>query len=226
MAHHQVRINRAQIEDVFLFRHATKDFDTNKKVSRSDFDTILEAGRLSPSSFGFEPWQFLVLDNPEKREELRTVTWGAQKQLPHASHFVIILARKGRSLRPRASYIQELMRNIHKLPAETIKIRTNFFERFQKTDFLLNSDADRFSWAKRQTYIPLANMMTAAALLGIDSCPIEGFEEAAVNRFLKKQCGIDTTEFGVSVMVAFGYRREMPRTKVRRPLSEVVTYIS
>lgn len=71
---------KKQILDAYNFRHATKEFDPNKKVSDSDFEFILETGRLSPSSLGLEPWKFVVVQNPEFREKLREYTWGAQKR--------------------------------------------------------------------------------------------------------------------------------------------------
>ncbi|MBN4863246.1 NAD(P)H-dependent oxidoreductase, partial [Staphylococcus sp. EG-SA-32] len=82
------------IIDAFHFRHATKEFDPTKKISDEDFNTILETGRLSPSSLGLEPWHFVVVQNKELREKLKAYSWGAQKQLDTASHFVLIFARK------------------------------------------------------------------------------------------------------------------------------------
>ncbi|MDP4098288.1 NAD(P)H-dependent oxidoreductase [Paenibacillus sp. P96] len=76
----------------FEFRHATKEFDPTKKISAEDFNVILETARLSPSSVGLEPWKFVVVQNPDLREKLRTVSWGAQGQMPTASHVVLILA--------------------------------------------------------------------------------------------------------------------------------------
>ncbi len=82
-----------EILAAYQFRHATKEFDASRKISSGDFQFILETGRLSPSSFGLEPWQFVVVQNPQIREKLRPFAWGAQKQLPTASHFVLILSR-------------------------------------------------------------------------------------------------------------------------------------
>lgn len=87
-------VTREDVLSAFQFRHATKKFDETKKISDQDFNVILEAGRLSPSSFGFEPWRFVVIQNTQLRNELRTVTWGAQGQLPTASHYVAILCLK------------------------------------------------------------------------------------------------------------------------------------
>ena len=82
------------IMDAFHFRHATKQFDPQKKVSKEDFETILESGRLSPSSLGLEPWKFVVIQDQALRDELKAHSWGAAKQLDTASHFVLILRVK------------------------------------------------------------------------------------------------------------------------------------
>jgi nitroreductase len=213
-----------QIIEAFKFRHAAKDFDQNKKISDEDFQTIIESAHLSPSSYGFEPWKFLVIQNPEIREKLREHTWGGQNQIPHSSHLVVILARRGQQLLPDGSYIQSTMRDMQKLPEDIIKVKTKKYQYFIERDFSLGSDREKFDWAKRQTYIPLANMMTVAALLGIDSCPMEGFNENGIDKVLESECGIDLNEFGVSVMVAFGYRIAEQRPKTRHPIDKVVKY--
>jgi nitroreductase len=69
-------MKKQEIIEAFQFRHATKKFDPNKRISDDDFKTILEAGRLSPSSVGYEPWKFVVVQNKELREKLREVSWG------------------------------------------------------------------------------------------------------------------------------------------------------
>ncbi|SBD27527.1 NAD(P)H-dependent quinone reductase [Staphylococcus aureus] len=100
------------IMDAFHFRHATKQFDPQKKVSKEDFETILESGRLSPSSLGLEPWKFVVIQDQALRDELKAHSWGAAKQLDTASHFVLIFARK--NVTSRSPYVQHMLRDIKK----------------------------------------------------------------------------------------------------------------
>ena len=216
---------RSVILDALQFRHATKKFDPTKRVSDEDFAVILEAGRLSPSSYGFEPWKFLVVQNPELREKLRPVAWGAQNSLNGASHFVILLARKGAEVRYDADYITRIMTEVQGLSAETAEQKRASFEHFQREDFkLLESDRALFDWAGKQTYIALANMLTAAALLGIDSCPIEGFNREGVEKVLQEAGLLDPAHFGVSVMASFGYRGREAQPKTRQPLEAVVEW--
>jgi len=215
-----------EIIDAFNFRHACKIFDKNKKISIDDFNTILEVARLSPSSFGFEPWKFLVVQNMDLREKLLPATWGALNILPTASHFVIILARKKPTLLYNSDYISHIMSDIHKIPKEKAEARREKYKKFQEEDFdLLSNDRYIFDWASKQTYIALGNMMSVAAMLGIDSCAVEGFERDKLEEIVRKDFGIDTNVFGVSVMVGFGYRVNEQAVKTRQSLEDIVEWI-
>lgn len=213
--------------DAMMLRHACKEFDTEKKITNEDFNSILEIGRLSPSSFGFEPWKFLVIQNSELRAKMESFAWGAQGKLSTASHFVIILARKKPSMIHGSDYIEHMMRDITKLPPEVMEMFRGFYKQFQEKDFdLLEGDSDKkiFDWSTKQTYIALANMMTGAAYMGIDSCPMEGFDYKLTEEFIQKELNIDTNEFGVSCLVAFGYRKKDPRPKTRQNLEDITTW--
>lgn len=209
------------------FRHACKEFDPKKKVSDADFHTILEGGRLSPSSFGFEPWEFLVVQNLGLRNKISEVSWGAQRQMPGASHFVVILARKPAEMQPDARYIQEtIMRDTQHLPEDVAGPRTEKYREFLDKDFALSgNERASFEWAARQCYIALGNMMTAAAMLGVDSCPIEGFRKTDLEELLARENLLDMARWGVACMVAFGYRVREPRAKTRRPEKDVVRWV-
>ncbi len=213
--------------NTMYYRHACKAFNAGKKIPGDLFNLILEAGRLSPSSFGFEPWKFLVLQNPGLREKLRECCWGAQGQLPTASHFLILLARKGPSLEPESDYIQnKIMRETQDLPPDIQKTRTQRYREFRDNDFNLSESCRAaFDWSCRQCYIAMANMMTAAAHVKVDSCPIEGFTQKTVDEFLHAEKLMDASEFGVACMVAFGYRAKDPRPKTRRPPAEVLEWV-
>ena len=217
---------KEEIIDAFKRREATKEFVTDRKISDEDFNFILETGRLSPSSFGWEPWKFLVVQNKDIREKLRAVSWGAQKQLPTASHFVIILGRKPSGVIPGAEYLHHISHDVNKLPEDIEKRKADAFGSFQSNDFDLTNDEKIFDWVSKQTYLPLANMMSAAAMIGIDSCPMEGFNIKEVESILEKAKLIDLKEFGVVVMVAFGYRKDnLPYQKTRRAIGEVVQWV-
>jgi len=207
------------------FRHACKEFALDKKINDEDFEVILEAGRLSPSSFGLEPWKFLILDNPELRSEISPVCWGGQKQLASAPHFLAILARRGADMRFDSEYIARTMAEVQKSPPEVIAARQERLRQFQTEHFHLDGEEQLWGWSRRQAYIPLANMLTTAALLGIDSCPIEGFDLDKVEDILAKRGILDREHFRLVCLAAFGYRLTGPKSKTRRPASEVVEWV-
>ncbi len=214
------------ILNTFRFRHACKNFDSTKIVSEKDFNTILEAARLSPTSFGFEPWKMIVVQDAELKKKLYPMSWGARNSLNGASHLVILLARKKTDMIYSSDNITYMMRDIQKLPESVAEGKRQVYKEFQQSDFyLLESDRALFDWACKQTYIVLANMLTTAAYLGIDSCPIEGFNQKAVNQLLVDEGLFNPENFGVSVMAGFGYRGALPRhEKTRQLLKELVLW--
>ncbi|WP_192913071.1 NAD(P)H-dependent oxidoreductase [Bacillus mesophilum] len=223
---HKPSIRKEDILNAFQFRHACKEFDPAQKITEEDFAFILETARLSPSSFGFEPWKFVVLQNEHIREKLRAVSWGAQKTLPTASHFVLILSRVKQSLTPESDYIQHIMKDVHKMPPEVVKGIGGAYTSFIENEFKLNAfDELFFQWASRQSYIALGNMVTAAAMIGVDSCPIEGFDKGKAEAILKEE-GILIDDFGLSCFVAFGYRAQDPhRPKSRQQAEDIIHWV-
>jgi len=217
-------ISKQDILDACNFRHACKTFDPARKIAEEDFRFILEVARLSPSSFGFEPWRFLVIQDMALREKLLAATWGAQGSFPSASHVVAILVRKG-DMRPGSDYTEHFMREVQKLPEETIARKTAFYRQFHETDFHLQDDRALFDWGCRQAYIALGNMMSAAAMIGIDSCPIEGFNQAGAEKVLAQAGVLDLDKYGLAVMVAFGYRVNPQPVKTRQALEQVVQWV-
>ncbi|MYL72373.1 NAD(P)H-dependent oxidoreductase [Halobacillus litoralis] len=208
------------------FRHATKQFNPDKTIPEDDFKFILEVGRLSPSSFGFEPWRFVVVQNPELRQKIKDTAWGAYGKLPDASHFVIFLARTRKDTQYDSEYLQDHFKNVKQIPDDNLKKYLSRIEEFQKEDFkLLEGDRPLYDWAGKQTYIALSNMMTAAAEIGIDSCPIEGFNMEKMNELLENEGLLEDGSFGISVMCAFGYRSQEQPAKSRRSFEDVVKWV-
>ena len=214
------------IRDLLKRRYACRDYDPNRKISDQDFHLILEAGQLAPSSYGFEPWHFLVIESESLKQALAPIALGAQKALASASHFVIILSRTQASLRYDAPYIGYMMREIQGLPEDFCELKQQRFETFQKEDFdLLSTERATFDWASKQSYLALAQMMQVAALRGIDSLAMEGFNRQAVTDLLTERGLLDPSEWGVSVMVAFGYGLGSVPRKTRQSLDQLVTWV-
>ncbi|ARV08412.1 NAD(P)H-dependent oxidoreductase [Winogradskyella sp. PC-19] len=218
-------ITKEDVLNAFQYRHATKEFDATRKLTDDDINFILKTANLSPSSFGFEPWHFIVVQDKELRELLKPVAWGAPLKLDTASHFILGLSMKAPMTKWNSDYILHMMKEVKQFPEDVIEMYSKFYREFQERDFNLDSDKKLFDWASKQTYIALANMMTSAALVGIDSCPIEGFHEEKINALLQDKFGVDTDKYGLSYMVAFGYRKEEPpHAKTRRDFEDIVTW--
>lgn len=199
------------------FRHACKVFDDTKKISDKEIKFILEAGRKSPSSFGMEAWKFLVITNEELKAKIRPACWN-QVQVTSCSHLVIVLAGidsvKVQSGVPKKRFMRRDM------PQETLDFYMGIYA--SHLEKVLSSDENIYSWTARQSYIAAGNMMTAAAFIGIDSCPIEGFDKAQVEEIL----GLDTSKYQLSVVIPFGYRINEQSVQKREPFEDVVEFIS
>ncbi len=203
------------ILEALNFRHACKQFDPEKNISDEVLREILECARLSPSSFGMEPWKFLVLRDPALREKLRPACWN-QPQITDSSAVIAILARS-ESLAADSDYVLGCYTR-RNLPREKIDASLKRYG-----DHLAGEVLPRMSlyaWASKQCYIALANIMTAAAAAGVDSCPIEGFEKDAVDAVL----GLPAGDFQTAVMVALGYRAGEQTPRFRHDFDTVVEY--
>lgn len=216
---------KEDILKAYHFRHATKIFDASRKITDEDFQFILETGRLSPSSIGFEPWKFLIVQNQDLRKRLSDVSSGAQKQLATASHFVVILARSDASY--NSPYAEYMLKDIQGMPDDVFEVTSAAYGNFQNNQGLLQNPKTLFDWASKQTYIALGNMMTAAAQIEIDSCPIEGFSYKDVHRILEEEGLLEDGAWDISMMAAFGYRAEEPkREKSRQPIEKIIQWIN
>jgi nitroreductase len=198
------------------FRHACKIFDETKKVSTEDMNYILEAGRKSPSSFGMEPWKFLVITNEDLKEKLKPFCWN-QPQITTCSHLVIILAAID-AVKPQSGEVERKFKR-REMPQDKLDFYLGLYASHLANT--LSSDENVYTWTAKQTYIAMGNMMTAAAIKGVDSCPIEGFEKENVEKVLD----LDLTKYQVSCILPFGYRINEQSTQLRESLEKVVEFI-
>ena len=196
------------------FRHACKLFDSEKQISEEEKKLILEFGRQSPSSFGLEPWHFLVISNHELREKMKPACWN-QAQITSSSFVVVYLSYLPHNFRGETPFLQQRIKRKAKAE-EQYKFYLNLV-----TTFL--SAQNTQEWVKRQSYIPLANMMTGAASLGIDTCPMEGFEVEKLRPILAPH--VDWNQFDISAIVAFGYRKNEQPNHIREEISSVISYV-
>jgi len=200
---------RNEFEKAMHFRHACKLFDDTKKMPQEDLDFILEAGRMSPSSCGMEQWKFLVVRDEKLKAAIRPVAWN-QPQITTCSELVVVLYKK--QMRSNTPYIQAEYKKVFGAD-EVGDWYKNFIDPM--------SDASLECMAMNQCHIAVANMMTAAASIGIDSCPIGGYDKAALESVLP----IDLSLYGVALMIPLGYRVKEQQRRIRSDIKELVEYI-
>ena len=201
------------------WRYATKKFDSNRSISEKDLNLLVEATRLSASSFGLQPYHVFVIKDPETRNSMKEVSWG-QAQITEASHLFVFANKKTFGPELIDSYLDEVS-HIREIPAEGLKAYGDFMK-----DKLIDLPEDvKETWTAKQTYLAVGNLLSAAGVMEIDACPIEGFEPEAYDRILE----LENEDLTASVVVALGYRSEEDETqhykKVRRPKESLFTHI-
>ncbi len=201
------------------WRYATKKFDSNQTISEKDLELLLEATRLSASSFGLQPYHVFVVKDQEVRSQLKSVSWG-QSQITDASHLMVFANKK--------SFGAELIDNYLKEVSETREIPMEGLQGygdFMKSKLVPLPDAQKENWTAKQTYLAVGNLLSAAGALEIDTCPIEGFEPERYDALL----GLSEKGLTAAVVVALGYRSEEDETqhykKVRQSTDALFTHI-
>jgi len=203
----------SEFADAMAFRHACKRF-TGQKIPEETFEEILAFGRMSPSSFGMEPWRFIVITDGALRATLRPLCWN-QPQITECSHLVVVTA-DNESIKPGTEYVKRMFGR-RELPEEGLQRYLGLYESHMGPQFH-NREAIE-AWTHKQCYLAAANMMTGAASLKIDSCPIEGFEKAKVEVALEL-----APAYSVAVILAFGYRLNPQPEHLRLPPEAVISY--
>jgi nitroreductase len=199
------------------WRYATKQFDPAKPIDAATWTALEDTLVLTASSYGLQPWKFLIITSPELKEQLKPLSWD-QPQVVDCSHYVVFTIKKNFTAQ-----------DVDRFMARTAAVRGGAVEAMAEYRNLIVKDlvdgARSFSineWSTRQAYIALGNFMTSAALLGIDTCPMEGIEPVNYDRVL----GLSAKGFTTVVACAAGYRSETDKyaslAKVRFLKSEVL----
>ena len=201
------------------WRYATKKFDPAREIPEADLQNLLRAIRLSASSYGLQPYKVLVIRDEAIREQLRPACWN-QPQITEASHILVFANRADFDEDLIDSYLQAVS-DTRKVPMENLSGYGNFM----KSKLLDLPAATKAEWTARQAYIAVGNLLSAAAVQRIDTCPMEGFERERVDEIL----GLKEKGLSAAVIVPVGYRSEADDTrhytKVRRPEEELFEYV-
>ena len=213
-------ISREQLLEPLNWRYATKQFDPARKISDADWAALEEALILTPSSYGLQPWNFIVVTDPAIRQSLVPFSWG-QRQPADCSHFVVFAIKKNFGVA-----------DINALLDRTVEVRGGDRSKLDAYGDMMIGDivnGPRSKWIKewmaRQAYIALGNFMTSAALLGIDTCPMEGMDPAKYDEIL----GLPERGLATVVACPAGYRSAGDKyallPKVRFAAEQLITRI-
>lgn len=199
------------------WRYAVKRFDPGRRIDDATWTALEQALQLAPSSFNLQPWRFVVVADPTLRQRLRAASWN-QPQVTDASHFVVFAGQ-------RTTEVGDVDRMIaaaagaRGVPAESLARYRQVIVDFVQRGWAAQDPA---AWNARQVYIALGQFLTTAAVLGVDTSPLEGIDVTAYDQLL----GLDGTRFTTLCACAAGYRAGDDRgasvPKVRHPLDEVI----
>lgn len=213
-------IDHSQLINQLNWRYATKQFDAQRKISTKDWATLEEALVLTPSSYGLQPWKFIVVSDPAVREKLVAASCG-QRQIADASHLVVFAVKKNLGEKDIDNYVGRIA-EVRGVPRESLG---GFRDMMVGSLIKGRDETSRNAWATKQVYIALGNFLTSAALLGVDACPMEGIEPAKYDEIL----GLDKRGLAATVVATAGYRAATDNysqaKKVRFPRDEVLVRV-
>lgn len=212
-------ISPKELLEALHFRYATKAFDPTRKISPETWSALKTSLTLTPSSFGLQPWKFIVVDSVDIREKLKTASWG-QSQVTDASHLVVLTARRDLTQQDIDKWITRLS-EVQSTPLDKLEGYAGMISSFSSN----MSAADKQAWNTRQVYIALGQLMTAAAVIGIDTCPLEGISPSDYDDIL----GLKNSEYATAVACALGYRSDddayAKAKKARFTAEELITHV-
>jgi nitroreductase len=190
-------IQPSQLLDALNWRYATKAFDPNKQIPADTWAALEESLVLTPSSYGLQPWKFLIITDRELRESLVPHAW-RQRQVADASHLVVMTVK-------RSMTEADIDKFIHRM-AEVRGGTADALMGFKKMMIgdVVTGERSKWvtEWAARQAYIALGQFMAACALVGVDTCPMEGFAPEKFDEILK----LGDEGLTTAVLCPAGYR--------------------
>ena len=213
-------ISEVDLISALQWRYAVKKFDATRKIPDAQWRALIESAVLAPSSFGLQPWRFVVVQDPKLREALVAHSWG-QRQVVDASHMIVFAQRKGLAAADVDRYVKRIA-EVRKTPVAELDGYKNVMLGFVAQP---KEKLDVDAWCGRQLYIALGQFMAAAAMLGIDSCPMEGLAPAKYDELL----GLRAQGYATVCACPVGYRAPDDKysvaPKVRYATEDVVKYV-
>lgn len=213
------RVDNEILYNQMNWRYACKKFDPNKKIREADWKILAESLRLSASSYGLQPWKFIVVQSPELRKQLLPLSWG-QTPVIEASHIIVITYKE----KMDEAHIDKHLNQIAKIRG----LDVTTLEKYKSTmlsDLVNGPRAAVINWwAQKQTYIAMGSFLTTAALMEIDTLPMEGIDPTGYDRVLE----LEGSGYKTVAAIACGYRTADDKfqhaKKVRFDIDDVVVY--
>ncbi|HAZ13649.1 MAG: NAD(P)H-dependent oxidoreductase [Bdellovibrionales bacterium GWA2_49_15] len=190
-------LTNEQLLECLEWRYATKKFDATKKIDGKTWQTLEKVLVLTPSSFGLQPWKFIVIQNQAMKEKLREVSWG-QAQVSDCSHHLVIAVKE----KTDADFISHYVERVAQVRAVDLASLEGYKKVMIGALVENPKRSENFNWATEQGYIALGNFMTAAAVLGVDTCPLGGIIAEKYDELL----GLKGTGWKTIVACAAGFR--------------------
>lgn len=213
-------ITTTTLLEALHWRYAVKKFDPSKKIDATTWSALEQALLLAPSSFGLQPWKFLVVDDPALRARLVPASWG-QTQITDASHLVVFAFNK----KIDAAYVEKFLARQVEVRGGDVAALDGYKQMILGSLEGARAKGYLDAWQSRQVYIALGQFMASAALLGVDTCPMEGLDPAQYDQIL----GLAGTDFTTLCACPAGYRaaddKYAAAPKVRFPIADVITHL-
>jgi nitroreductase len=213
-------ISPQQLVDALNWRYATKKFDPSKKIPQDVWHALEQSLVLAPSSIGLQPWKFFVVTNQEVKKRLQAASY-RQSQTVDCSHLVAFAVRRDIDALHVERHIERMIELTGATPEAMAKFRTMTMRNLDKA----RAEGKLDTWQEHQVYIALGKFMASAAVLAVDTCPMEGIEPAKYDEIL----GLTGTNYGTAVACAAGYRspddKYATMKKVRFKAEDVVVGI-
>ena len=208
-----------ELLDSLRWRYATKQFDPERKLSEEQVTQLLEAANLTATSYGLQPFKFLVLQDQAKQDQLVASSYG-QTQVAQASHVIVIATRTDVDADYVSDYVK-LMESKRGIPEGTLDQY-----KLVMTGAITSMDEQAIeAWATKQAYLALSTLLVACAAAKIDACPMEGFVASEYDELL----GLAAMNLHAAVVLPIGYRaagdKYQSYKKVRRELDDIVVRI-
>jgi len=206
----------ASLLETLQWRYATKKFDSEFQIPQEQREALMQTLRLTPSSFGLQPWKFVVVENPALRQSLKPASHN-QDQIVEASLLLVLCRPEEFGKEDVHRYVRSVAQ-ARRQPLDALLAYQQMMEAYITH---LTPEA-RAAWMEKQVYIALGNLLTSSALLGLDACPIEGISRDDYDRIL----GLPERGLRTLVVCAVGRRASDDRyataAKVRYPLQDLV----